>query len=193
MRTFIIAIALGSAGLACSSNKSAQTVDTSAPAAHAAGPSAAVKSTRTGPERGAFGPSNISYSTTTPKTTSLIKVDATVARVCKLGEQEVYFALDSASISPDAEDKLSKVASCLKRSDIGNVKIEVIGYTDPTGSAEHNDDLGMSRAESVRDAICEKGVDKALIEAKSGGEIGSDNDQSGWPAARRVEIIVAEG
>lgn len=162
------------------------------PETEAAGPSVKLNTTRTGPKTGAFGPSNINYSEKTPKTTSLVMIDSRVAQQCGIGAREVYFAHDSAKLSPEAKEKLDKVANCMEKGKLAKMKIAVVGFTDPQGTEDHNEELGLDRAQSVVTALNDCGVDRSRLEAISGGETGSEQDQSGWPRARHVAIVPYE-
>jgi outer membrane protein OmpA-like peptidoglycan-associated protein len=65
--------------------------------------------------------------------------------------------------------------------------IVVIGYADPTGSKEANQDISATRAEKVRDALVADGIPAARITTRAHGEV-----QPTWTdqEARRVEIRV---
>ncbi len=65
--------------------------------------------------------------------------------------------------------------------------IVVIGYADPTGSKQANEDISATRAESVRDALVADGIQAARITTRAHGEV-----QPTWTdqEARRVEIRV---
>jgi outer membrane protein OmpA-like peptidoglycan-associated protein len=157
-----------------------------------AGPSAKLHRTPTGPTVGAFGPSNINYSSDTPKTTSLVRLDARLASECGLGNREVYFAHDSATLTPDAEQKMKKLADCLDTGKLANMKIAVIGFADPSGTEQYNEELGKERAQGVVQALSDRGVKEGRLAAISGGEVGDETDASGWPRARHVAIIPYE-
>lgn len=157
-----------------------------------AGPDAKLHRTPTGPTVGAFGPSNINYSSSTPKTTSLVRLDARLASECGMGSREVYFAHDSATLTPDAEKNLKLLATCLDKGKLSNMKIAVIGFADPSGTEQYNEELGKERAQEVVDALSSRGVKDSRLAAISGGEVGDETDASGWPRARHVAIIPYE-
>jgi len=58
----------------------------------------------------------------------------------------LYFDLGSAFVHPSNIDKLATIAVILK---YNNIKLDVIGHTDFTGSSETNKSLGMLRANNV--------------------------------------------
>ncbi|MEQ8279214.1 MAG: OmpA family protein [Deltaproteobacteria bacterium] len=159
--------------------------DGPSPVADGSGTHVGVKSNRTGDADGIEKWTNINYSKKTPMTASLVRVDAETAKACNLGEQEIYFAYDSANVEGFAADKLSAIADCLKKDD---GMIEVIGYTDPRGSDTYNEELGMSRAQSVANVLEANGVPSKRLTTDSKGESGTLENPAGWPIARRVEI-----
>jgi outer membrane protein OmpA-like peptidoglycan-associated protein len=69
--------------------------------------------------------------------------------------------------------------------------IQLIGHTDTTGTAEYNYQLGLERAEAVKNMLVSKGFDAAAITLASKGE----TDPHAAPSVadqesdRRVEII----
>ena len=71
--------------------------------------------------------------------------------------------------------------------------IQLIGHTDTTGAAEYNYQLGLERAEAVKNMLVSKGFDGGAITVTSKGEA---NPQSENPnvtdreSDRRVEIII---
>jgi outer membrane protein OmpA-like peptidoglycan-associated protein len=65
---------------------------------------------------------------------------------------DVLFATDSATLSPKAQAVLVRAAADVKAAG-GAGTLQVIGYTDNTGSAAHNVDLSRRRAAAVAAAI----------------------------------------
>lgn len=64
-------------------------------------------------------------------------------------DEQVRFGLNRADLSTEAGAALDAFAELI-RSDDANVFIEIQGHTDSQGSATHNLELGLKRAESVR-------------------------------------------
>jgi outer membrane protein OmpA-like peptidoglycan-associated protein len=67
-------------------------------------------------------------------------------------------------------------------------QIEVAGHTDTTGSEEYNQQLSVRRADAVKNALIQQGINPARIVAIGYGEsqpISSDNAMN-----RRVEIVI---
>ena len=101
----------------------------------------------------------------------------------------------SATLKPESTETLDKVAASLK--DFPDVKIQVAGHTDNTGSAEHNMKLSEARAATVMNYLISKGVIPAMLSAKGYGKNepladnktagGSGAESSRRAASRRVE------
>jgi outer membrane protein OmpA-like peptidoglycan-associated protein len=109
------------------------------------------------------------------------------------------FAVNQSEIKPDAEKKLADIAKAVKKVQAEkapadqNRRIELIGYTDDTGSDEHNLDLSKKRAEAVRTFFSKHGLDPALIDVDGKGEadpVADNKTPQGRAKNRRVEIVV---
>lgn len=104
----------------------------------------------------------------------------------------VLFASGKAELLPQAEAKLSQVATALTQQD-RDAKMVVEGYTDSQGSDEFNLDLSTRRAEAVRKYLSEHGVAEDRISARGMGEgqpIANNETAEGRANNRRVEIVV---
>lgn len=122
-------------------------------------------------------------------TLMLIDIDTELAVLCSLPESKVYFKHDSAKVLPQAKDRLDALATCAKSGPVKDRELQIVGRTDPSGSDEYNQKLGMSRADSVAKYLADQGVTKARVETESKGEATADeNHPSLWPLERRVTI-----
>jgi outer membrane protein OmpA-like peptidoglycan-associated protein len=104
---------------------------------------------------------------------------------------DVLFESDSAQIKRDATPYLNPLISYLNDNPARKVWIE--GHTDSIGTAAHNLDLSMRRAEAVRDILVTTGVDSERIAVKGIGQskpIASNDTEDGRRLNRRVEIEV---
>ena len=69
----------------------------------------------------------------------------------------------------------------------------IVGSTDPVGSDQYNKELGMSRADAVRDYTSGQGVAAPRVETVSKGEAAADpSAPGGWPDDRRVTVRLQE-
>jgi outer membrane protein OmpA-like peptidoglycan-associated protein len=80
----------------------------------------------------------------------------------------VLFALDSARISPKADDVLAEIAGAA--ADRPRASVVVEGHTDTSGAAAHNQQLSQARAQAVADVLARQGVDAARIRTVGLGE-----------------------
>jgi len=72
-----------------------------------------------------------------------------------------------------------------------DLKLEIRGHTDATGSAEANLALSQRRATAVLNTLVDMGIDKGRLKAVGYGEsqpIADNNTAAGRAANRRVEI-----
>ena len=102
----------------------------------------------------------------------------------------LYFILDTTNLTPESRAELPKVLDVIKRRPAPEVA--VTGYTDRSGTAEYNYDLGLRRAEAVRRDIEAIGVPGSLINVASYGAANPlvETAQPYEPRNRRVEITV---
>lgn len=71
----------------------------------------------------------------------------------------ITFATDSSAIASSFYSPLNNLANSLKQFNQNN--IEIIGYTDSTGSRQHNMDLSQQRAQSVATYLTSQGVNRS--------------------------------
>jgi outer membrane protein OmpA-like peptidoglycan-associated protein len=101
----------------------------------------------------------------------------------------VYFETGKSVLKPESQAVLDRVAESLK----GNpeVKVEIGGHTDNTGSRATNVRLSAARANAVRDYLTSKGVDAGRMTAKGYGPdkpVADNKTVAGRAANRRVEL-----
>lgn len=109
-----------------------------------------------------------------------------------LSDDSVKFPLDAATLSPEAEARLAELTQRL-RSENRNVYLEIQGYTDTTGDAAHNEQLGAARAEAVRRYLSRNGVALNRMATISYGEespVADNGTREGRAQNRRVAIVV---
>ena len=105
----------------------------------------------------------------------------------------VLFASGKAELLPEAQDRLSQVATFLKGSPR---PVLVEGYTDSHGSQKKNQALSEKRARAVADYLASQGVPADRLQAVGKGEsspIASNSTSSGRAENRRVEIVLQKG
>jgi len=99
---------------------------------------------------------------------------------------EAFFEHDSATLLPGASTEMNRVAEVLRK--YNQTRIEVAGHTDSTGPEEYNRQLSQRRAEAVKNALVQRGVDPARVTTVGYGE--SQPISSNHAMNRRVEIII---
>ncbi|MCB5945251.1 OmpA family protein [Acidocella sp. KAb 2-4] len=102
------------------------------------------------------------------------------------------FATGSATLNPRLSPILDQLGSGLQQNPTETVQI--VGYTDSTGSSDINYPLSDHRAESVKSYLVSHGVDGARITTKGMGPqdpVASNATAAGRAENRRVEIYVA--
>ncbi len=120
-----------------------------------------------------------------------VRIENTGDRLILTMPQDILFAVDSASVSASLEDDLYKVATSLNQ--YPDTTVQILGHTDNTGTAAHNQGLSQRRANAVADVLMNGGVPFGRIEAIGRGEdqpVASNLDDAGRRMNRRVEIVI---
>jgi outer membrane protein OmpA-like peptidoglycan-associated protein len=105
---------------------------------------------------------------------------------------DVLFDVDKSTLREPAKVPLAKVAGIIQS--YPDLKLEIDGFTDSTGTPEHNEVLSEQRAASVRDFLITQGVPADNVSARGFGEsdpIASNATASGRQENRRVELVVS--
>jgi outer membrane protein OmpA-like peptidoglycan-associated protein len=104
---------------------------------------------------------------------------------------DVSFDVDSATLKPAALNTYAKIANVLKTYD--KTVIHVVGHTDSTGSAQHNQQLSERRAASVANYLTQQGVPGARLRQEGRGArepVASNDTAAGREKNRRVDIVI---
>jgi len=105
---------------------------------------------------------------------------------------DVLFDTNQATLKPGAKLRLAKVAGIILA--YPDLRLEVDGYTDSTGSHEYNQTLSDRRAEAVRDFLVSQGVSHNNVGSRGFAEedpVASNNTATGRQLNRRVELVVS--
>jgi outer membrane protein OmpA-like peptidoglycan-associated protein len=105
---------------------------------------------------------------------------------------DVLFDTGKADLKAMARERLAKVAGILIA--YPDIRVEIDGYTDSTGSLEFNEQLSQQRAESVRNYLSSQGVNSSTISTQGFGPsqpIASNETAAGRQQNRRVELVVS--
>lgn len=101
----------------------------------------------------------------------------------------ITFATDSSSIAPGFYSPLNNLAGSFKQ--FNENTIEIVGFTDSTGSRQHNMDLSQQRAQAVATYLTSQGVDGSRLSVRGMGPdqpVASNADVNGRAQNRRVEV-----
>ncbi|MEM8925791.1 MAG: OmpA family protein, partial [Actinomycetota bacterium] len=104
---------------------------------------------------------------------------------------DLSFGSESARVANVEDSVLPDLAAVLVSQPTW--RLQIIGHTDSTGAAEFNLTLSEQRADAVRDALVEAGVDPAVITTEGAGAerpIADNSTNDGRAANRRIEFIV---
>jgi outer membrane protein OmpA-like peptidoglycan-associated protein len=105
---------------------------------------------------------------------------------------DVLFDVDKATLKPGARERLARIAGILSAHP--DLKIEIEGHTDSTGSDEYNQGLSERRAQSVQTYLGQQGIGQAIASTVGFGEsrpVATNGTAAGRQQNRRVEIIVS--
>jgi outer membrane protein OmpA-like peptidoglycan-associated protein len=103
----------------------------------------------------------------------------------------ILFDVDKATLKPEAQANLTKMAEILKKYPDTNILIE--GHTDATGSDEYNLRLSQSRSQSVANYLAGLAVDPARFSTMGYGEsqpVATNDTPEGRQLNRRVELAI---
>ncbi|RWR03327.1 membrane protein [[Pantoea] beijingensis] len=104
----------------------------------------------------------------------------------------VTFDSSSSSLKPAGANTLTGVAMVLK--EYPKTAVNIIGYTDSTGTRKLNMSLSQQRADSVGSSLITQGVDASRIRTRGMGPenpIASNSTEAGKAQNRRVEITLS--
>lgn len=124
------------------------------------------------------------------------QLQGTGVSVTRVGDQiilnmpaNITFTVDSATVQPQFNETLISVALVLKK--FNRTLVDVYGFTDSTGSEDHNLDLSQRRAVAVATVLANEGVERQRFYITGKGEadpVASNATEEGRAQNRRVEI-----
>ncbi|MBK5208661.1 MAG: OmpA family protein [Flavobacteriaceae bacterium] len=106
-----------------------------------------------------------------------------LAKLLNDGYVSVFFDFDSSKVKlASSKDAINFISTYLK--DNSSVNAELSGFADEVGATEYNNKLSEKRAQAVKSALVEAGIDAGRITIKGQGEV-TDNAHY---LARRVTV-----
>jgi outer membrane protein OmpA-like peptidoglycan-associated protein len=109
----------------------------------------------------------------------------------KIALRNIFFDVAKASLRAESNAELERLVKLMK--DVPNLKIEISGHTDNTGSATVNETLSQQRAEAVVQYLTSKGISASRMRAKGYGSsvpVASNNSEDGRQQNRRTEFEI---
>lgn len=107
--------------------------------------------------------------------------------------QNIQFEFNSAALTADSQSGIDMLVAFLNRNP--QLKVELAGHTDDVGNASYNLKLSSERAEVVRKALIDNGIDETRLTAKGYGAtkpiVPNDSDEH-RAMNRRTEMIVID-
>ena len=97
----------------------------------------------------------------------------------------IYFDYNSSLLDPSAREIVRLAADSYKAGSPGT--IQVIGYTDPSGSGPYNQKLSLKRASVVAAQLVQDGVPRSSLTVSGQGESTTGTDPG---RDRRVEVVL---
>ncbi|MCQ2974575.1 MAG: OmpA family protein, partial [Bacteroidales bacterium] len=94
------------------------------------------------------------------------------------------------NLDKQAKEALDSIANLMKSNP--NLKLELIGHTDSTGTEEVNIRVGKQRAENIKQMLVKRGVKSSRIKCFTKGEtepLVPNNSEENMAKNRRVEMI----
>jgi outer membrane protein OmpA-like peptidoglycan-associated protein len=105
--------------------------------------------------------------------------------------RNIFFAFDEAKLLPSSTGELDKVVQLLR--DNPTLEIRLDGYTDSVGTAAHNQQLSLARAEAVVSYLQGKGISRSRMSARGNGArdpVASNDTEQGRALNRRTELVI---
>jgi len=105
--------------------------------------------------------------------------------------KNIFFDFDKFDLKPESLVELNRLFDLLKKN--AAMKIEIGGHTDNKGTADYNQKLSESRAQSVYNFLVDHGIDKSRLTYKGYGltkPIDSNDTEEGRANNRRTEFKV---
>lgn len=102
------------------------------------------------------------------------------------------FEAATTQLTPDSQPTVTNLASVLKA--YPNAQVQLVGFTDNTGSPEANQTLSQNRADAVKGILVNQGVPAERISTQGQGQnnpVASNDTDEGRLRNRRTELIVS--
>ncbi len=108
----------------------------------------------------------------------------------KIVTHGINFDVDKATIRPESMGTLNMIVQVMK--DNPELKFDVEGFTDNTGTPAHNLTLSQQRADAVKTQLVSMGISSSRLTTKGFGDtkpLSDNNTPEGRANNRRVEFV----
>lgn len=109
----------------------------------------------------------------------------------KIALRNIFFDTGKSTLRSESNAELDRLVKLMK--DVPNLKVEISGHTDNTGSAKLNETLSQNRAQAVVSYLTKKGIAASRMTAKGYGPnapIASNATADGRQQNRRTEFEI---
>lgn len=103
-----------------------------------------------------------------------------------------FFEFDSAKLGSADRPTIQLLADCMISGPLQGKSIVLVGRTDPRGTESYNEQLGLERAERVKQYLVQQRVPEGRIQTTSLGKLDASPAPKDWASDRRVEIRLAQ-
>ncbi len=119
------------------------------------------------------------------------QLDAALTGACRAQTYGIYFAYNSATVTPESDPTLLQVAGVLRQH--GDWTLTIEGHTDSIGGATYNQELSARRAAAVKQRLVERyGIGAARLKTAGVGlarPLAPNGTLEGRARNRRVELV----
>jgi outer membrane protein OmpA-like peptidoglycan-associated protein len=106
---------------------------------------------------------------------------------------DVLFDTGRSQLKPGGGRKIDQLAQFL--TEHPGRRVQVDGFTDSVGSDAYNEELSQRRADSVKEALLEHGIDPSRIGSEGYGKaypVATNSESGGRQLNRRVEVVIGD-
>ena len=102
----------------------------------------------------------------------------------------IHFETGKTAIQQDSQSLLDDIAAVMKQ--FPDWRLEIVGHTDAAGDPAQNEALSRARADAVKAALVQRGIEAGRLEPEGMGEaqpVASNDTPDGRALNRRVELV----